>query len=73
MTNQQKALRTVAKYLWLISQGHTGITPEQAKQMSDMCWLALPMKYRMTKSEMAEGRELIRYQSLGNELSGKPQ
>ena len=52
VSRSQVALRTVAKYLWLIGEGRLEIMPAEAKSMSAMCWLALPMKLRMTKQEM---------------------
>jgi hypothetical protein len=56
MTKNQEALRRAAKFLRCMAEGITA-TPEEMKIISDLCWLCVPMKYRMTKEEIAEIRE----------------
>jgi hypothetical protein len=51
VTNTQKALRTAAKFLWLLEHGHQA-SKSEIKSVADLCWLNLPMKYRMTKTEI---------------------
>jgi len=53
MTNQQAALRIAAKYLRLLSMG-ASLDCRHAKTVSDACWLALPMKHRLSKQEIEE-------------------
>lgn len=51
MTKTQDALRIAARFLRLQSMGYR-TTPEESKTISNLCWLALPMKYRMDKQEI---------------------
>jgi len=56
MTKQQEALRIAAKFLYRQSLGYK-VTERDCKMISDLCWLTLPMKYRMTKEEIARIKE----------------
>lgn len=48
-----EALRKTAKFLACIAEGAPA-GPEDFKLFSDLCWLQVPMKYRMDKAEMEE-------------------
>lgn len=51
MTKQQDALRIVGKFLKLESMGFP-VTAEECKRMADLCFITLPMKYRLSREEM---------------------
>lgn len=53
MTKNQQALRKTAKFLYCVAEG-APTTAEDFKTFSDLCWLCVPMKYRMDKMEIAE-------------------
>ena len=55
MTKNQQVLRKVAKFLYCVAEG-APTTAEDFKTFSDLCWLCVPMKYRMSKEEIAEIR-----------------
>ena len=48
-----EALRIAAKFLRCMAEGAKP-TKEECKIISDMCWLQIPMKYRMSKQEIEE-------------------
>jgi hypothetical protein len=51
MNKKDEALRIAARFL---TAGYYGkpFTRQEMKIMADMCWLAIPMKYRMPKEEL---------------------
>jgi hypothetical protein len=51
MNNKDKALRCAYQVLRVIALGGH-IDPAMAKTVSDLCALALPMKYRFTRDEL---------------------
>lgn len=51
MTKQQDALRIVGKFLLLQSKGYPA-TKEECKRMADLCFILLPMKYRLSQEEL---------------------
>ena len=53
MSNKDKALRVAYRAFRFLSAGEK-ITQKQAKQFADMCALALPMRYRFTRAELAD-------------------
>jgi hypothetical protein len=48
-----EALRKTAKFLYCVAEGAPA-TAEEFKLFSNLCWLVIPMKYRMDKEEIAE-------------------
>jgi hypothetical protein len=58
MTKNVETLRIVAKFLRLCAEGYCA-TPEEFKTMSNLCWLCVPMKFRMSREEMTELHNLI--------------
>lgn len=63
MTKVQDALRIAARFTRLQSMGYR-TTPEECKAISDMCWLTLPMKYRMDKQEIIAMEAQVAMQKL---------
>lgn len=53
MTKQQEILRKTAKFLYCVAEG-APTTLEDFKTFSDLCWLTIPMKYRMNRTEIDE-------------------
>lgn len=51
MTKQAEALRIAARFLRLQSMG-AETSPKDSKIISDLCYLALPMKYRLSKQDL---------------------
>ena len=48
-----EALRKTAKFLYCVAEG-APVTREEFKLFSDLCWLQVPVKYRMNAAEIAE-------------------
>lgn len=48
-----EALRKTAKFLYCLAEGAPATT-DDFKTFSDLCWLSVPMKYRMDKAEIEE-------------------
>lgn len=48
-----EALRKTAKFLYCVAEGAPA-TKEDFKTFSDLCWLTVPMKYRMNRAEIDE-------------------
>lgn len=55
MRNKDEALRIAAKFLTAGFYGKP-FTRQEMKAIADLCWVALPMKYRLSKDEMSELR-----------------
>ena len=53
MTQQQQALRLAARFLRLQALGYD-TSRQESKTLSDLCFLALPMKLRLSKDEIAQ-------------------
>lgn len=53
MTKQQEVLRMACKAFLVLHYGGM-MTPDDLKLFADLCALALPMKYRFTRSELDE-------------------
>lgn len=48
-----EVLRKTAKFLYCLAEGAPA-TPKDFKTFSNLCWLCVPVKYRMDKDEIAE-------------------
>jgi hypothetical protein len=46
-------LQCVAKFLYCVAEGAPA-TKRDFKDFSNLCWLQVPVKYRMSKGEIAE-------------------
>lgn len=53
MNKSQEILRKTAKFLYCVAEG-APTELKDFKTFSDLCWLAIPMKYRMDKEEIDE-------------------
>jgi hypothetical protein len=53
MSQKDQALRKTMKFLRCVAEG-APVTREEFKLFVDLCGLALPMKYRLSKEEVAE-------------------
>lgn len=51
MTKQQEALRLAGRFLRALANG-ADASPAECKAMSDLCFIVLPMKYRLSKEEV---------------------
>jgi hypothetical protein len=58
MTKLQDSARIVARYLYAVSHG-ARVDLKDVKLMSDLLWLSIPMKYRMSKEEIQAIKENI--------------
>lgn len=61
-----QALRLVAKFLYCCAEG-IPFTRQDCKRMSDMCWLQVPMKYRMDRAELNEIKARLTLDSVTGE------
>lgn len=56
MTKQQEALQVVGRFLRLQAMGYPASLAE-CKQMADLCFIVLPMKYRLSKGDLVEMKQ----------------
>ena len=53
LTQQQQALRLAGKFLRIQAMGYD-TSRQESKTLSDLCFLALPMKLRLNKAEIEQ-------------------